>query len=64
MQSDFCKTGRLCRKIDIFVKVDGNWEYKCSTNWWRLCRTAKQNWCEVNPQVKPEEVRAQFRFRY
>ena len=38
--SAFERTGRLQRKIDVFLKVPGGCRYLHSTNWHRTCREA------------------------
>lgn len=48
MISDFERTGRLQRKIDIYYREAGGWAYACSTNWWRTCRDARQNWADIH----------------
>ena len=48
MKSDFERTGKLQRKIDIYYREAGGWRYACSTNWWRTCRDATAHWCEVH----------------
>jgi hypothetical protein len=47
MQSDYERTGKLQRKIDIFYRDAGGWKYACSTNWWRTCQDAAENWRAV-----------------
>ena len=42
MKSDFQRTGRLYRKIDIYLCGT----YHSSTNHWRLCRDAKASVAE------------------
>lgn len=40
-KSHFERTGKLCRKIDVYAKTaDGFGRYLCSTNWHRTCREA------------------------
>ncbi len=65
MQSDFEKSGKLQRKIDIFYaqgRVNGclQWHYACSTNHWRTCRDAKASWLATRPEINPRHVRARF----
>ena len=49
MQSDYERTGKLQRKIDIYLRTHGGQlEYKCSTNWWSKCRDAAQNWADIH----------------
>lgn len=45
-QSDFERTGKLQRKIDVSYKAPGGWRYHSSTNWWRTCRDAKLSVCD------------------
>jgi hypothetical protein len=45
MQSDYERSGKLQRKIDIYYREAGGWKYACSTNWWKTCRGAVSNWC-------------------
>ena len=65
MQSDFERTGKLQRKIDIFY-ANGRragqvqWQYACSTNWWRTCRDARQNWANIHLNGDVTHVRARF----
>jgi hypothetical protein len=41
MQSHYERTGRLCRKIDVYAKThDKVGRYVCSTNWHKTCREA------------------------
>jgi len=44
------------KKIDIFV----NGIYKCSTNWSKTCKEAKEKFLEKNPELKNEKVEAYF----
>ena len=60
MKSDYEKTGKLQRKIDIFYKEAGGWVYACSTNWWRTCRDARQNWANIHTSGNVQGVRASF----
>jgi hypothetical protein len=73
MQSDFERTGKLQRKIDIFyrdsaarVMVNGRlrrlpqWRYACSTQWWRTCRDARQHWADIHLCGDVSNVRARF----
>ena len=50
MQSDFEKSGKLQRKIDIYYRAyaGGGWVYACSTNWWRRCGDAAAHWRGVH----------------
>ncbi len=53
MESDFNRTGKLQRKIDIYYaqgRVNGalQWRYAASTNHWRTCRDARQNWADIH----------------
>ena len=48
MQSDYERTGKLQRKINIFYRDSGGWKYACSTNWWRTCRDAAEHWRSVH----------------
>lgn len=48
MQSDFERTGKLQRKIDIYYRDAGGWVYACSTQWWRRCTDAAQNWADIH----------------
>lgn len=48
MESDFERTGKLQRKIDIYYRDSGGWRYACSTNWWRTCRDAAAHWRAVH----------------
>jgi hypothetical protein len=40
-RSYFERTGKLCRKIDVYVKAPGGLRYLHSTNWHKTCRDAK-----------------------
>jgi hypothetical protein len=60
MQSDFERTGKLQRKIDIFQRGGRGWHYACSTNWWRTCRDARQNWADIHTGGDVSGVRANF----
>lgn len=62
-QTDFARTGRLYRKIDIYVKEAGGWVYQCSTNQWRLCRDARQYWCDIHLSGNTHRVMARFALR-
>ena len=40
-KSHFERTGKLCRKIDVYAKTaTGFGRYVCSTNWHKTCRDA------------------------
>jgi hypothetical protein len=40
IQSEFERTGKLQRKIDVYRKTVFGAVYVCSTNWHRRCRDA------------------------
>lgn len=60
MKTDFENTGKLYPKIDIYYKQTGRWVYACSTQQWRLCRDARQSWCNVNTKGQTRGVIALF----
>ena len=39
-QSEFERTGKLQRKIDVYRKTASGAVYVCSTNWHKRCRDA------------------------
>jgi hypothetical protein len=46
-QTDFDKTGKLYRKIDLWVrKRSGAWVYYATTQQWKTCKAAKTNLSE------------------
>lgn len=60
MQTDFEKTGKLYPKIDIYYRDAGSWVYVCSTKQWRLCRDARQSWCNIHTGGNTKGVLARF----
>ena len=60
--SDYERTGKLQRKIDLFERKPGtstHWTYRASTNHWRTCRDARAS-AAIAWGVPLENIRAQF----
>lgn len=60
MQTDFQKTGKLYPKIDIYRRDAGGWVYVCSTQQWRLCRDARQAFCNIHNDGQTSGYVARF----
>lgn len=61
MQSDFERTGKLQRKIDIYYRDAGGWAYACSTQWWRRCGDAAQHWADIHLEGAVKDSRGRRR---
>ena len=61
MLSEYERTGKLQRKIDIFVDRQGYgaWEYYGSTDWHKTCKAAKAMMVEVYG-YRPHLVKTRF----
>ena len=58
--TDYARTGKTYRKIDIYYKEAGGWRYACSTVQWRLCRDAKQSWANIYTSGNVSGIKALF----
>lgn len=63
MKTDFERTGKLYRKINIYRRKRGRvvwYDYICSTNQWRTCRDAKAAWLAANPDYDAKHIKVTF----
>lgn len=60
MKTDFERTGKTYRKIDIYVRGAKGWEYLYSTNQWRTCATAKASFLAKRKDHTTGTVKARF----
>lgn len=61
-QTDYAKTGKLYRKIDIFVKQRGKgFVYHASTNQWKTLRDAKASFLMSYAFLDDKQVKVSYR---
>jgi hypothetical protein len=59
MQTDFDKTGKLYRKIDLHVRRDNAWKYICTTQQWKRCKDARVSFA-AKWNMPVDDVKANF----
>lgn len=53
-------TGKLYRKIEVFTQTSEGWEYRCTTQWHKTLKAAKERYCLIYG-LRPTRVKCQFK---
>jgi len=48
------------KKIDIYLKQDSVFKYKCSTTWHKTCKNAKKMYLLTNENLKESDILVRF----